>query len=317
MGSRVLDLACGTGDLCRELSGHRYGRSGSTSRSACWPRPDTRCAARAGRRARGCPVPDASVDGVTCGFALRNFVDLGGVLRRAGPGRAPARPRRAARGGRAAFPRAPLRATASTSARSCPASAGSCPTAAPTATCPSRWPISRHPTRCSTCLRDAGFDAVERRTLSGGIAQLLARPRAPHGSRTVSALRAVTPPTRRRRRPGRRGRRRRRAVDRGQAPVWPGRGEALRIEVPRLRPRDGRQGRARRARPHRGRRRVGLPGSGPVAIGALPFDPSNPARSSCPSCSSAAARTAPDGSPRSAPIAPSRPCSTLGDRPHP
>ena len=25
----------------------------------------------------GCPVPDGSVDGVTCGFALRNFVDLG------------------------------------------------------------------------------------------------------------------------------------------------------------------------------------------------------------------------------------------------
>jgi demethylmenaquinone methyltransferase/2-methoxy-6-polyprenyl-1,4-benzoquinol methylase len=75
-GSTVLDLAAGTGDLCidlRERAGHRpisvdlsYGmlaadRSGSP-------------------RVQGdilrLPFPDASVDGITCGFALRNLVEL-------------------------------------------------------------------------------------------------------------------------------------------------------------------------------------------------------------------------------------------------
>ncbi len=50
------------------------------------------------------PVPDACVDGVTCGFALRNLVGPRGLLRRAGPGRAPRRPHRPARGGHAAEP---------------------------------------------------------------------------------------------------------------------------------------------------------------------------------------------------------------------
>ena len=75
-GSRVLDLACGTGDFCRELAAYDLvpvgadlsfgmlaaGRSGAPLMQA---------------DALRLPVPDASVDGVTCGFALRNLVDLG------------------------------------------------------------------------------------------------------------------------------------------------------------------------------------------------------------------------------------------------
>ena len=53
-GSVVLDLASGTGDLCIDRSGV--------------PRVQTDILRL--------PVPDAAVDGVTCGFALRNLLDL-------------------------------------------------------------------------------------------------------------------------------------------------------------------------------------------------------------------------------------------------
>lgn len=75
-GSVVLDLACGTGDLCRELTRKRmkpigvdfaYGMLAAARTSAPLIQAD----------ALALPVPDGSIDGVTCGFALRNFVDLG------------------------------------------------------------------------------------------------------------------------------------------------------------------------------------------------------------------------------------------------
>jgi demethylmenaquinone methyltransferase/2-methoxy-6-polyprenyl-1,4-benzoquinol methylase len=73
--SVVLDLACGTGDFCREVSraGMRpmgfdfsYGMLAVARTSAPLVQADILTL----------PVGDARADGVTCGFALRNVVDL-------------------------------------------------------------------------------------------------------------------------------------------------------------------------------------------------------------------------------------------------
>ncbi|MEM9036217.1 MAG: ubiquinone/menaquinone biosynthesis methyltransferase [Actinomycetota bacterium] len=74
-GSTVLDLACGTGDLCDDLraGGHvpigmdfSFGMLSNARTSEPLAQAD----------ALGLPVPDGGVDGVICGFALRNFTDL-------------------------------------------------------------------------------------------------------------------------------------------------------------------------------------------------------------------------------------------------
>jgi len=78
-GSRVLDLACGTGDFCREL-----GRAGLQVIGA-----DLSYGMLAAARTDAplvqadilrLPVPDGAIDGVTCGFALRNLVELPGFF---------------------------------------------------------------------------------------------------------------------------------------------------------------------------------------------------------------------------------------------
>ena len=74
-GSLVVDLACGTGDFCRELdaSGLRpIGMDLSMGMLAA-ARTD---APLAQADALDLPLPDGSVDGVTCGFALRNLVAI-------------------------------------------------------------------------------------------------------------------------------------------------------------------------------------------------------------------------------------------------
>jgi demethylmenaquinone methyltransferase/2-methoxy-6-polyprenyl-1,4-benzoquinol methylase len=74
-GARVVDLACGTGDLCRELAAQgarpigvdlSFGMLAAARTSAPLLQGDALCL----------PLPDAAVDGVTCGFALRNFASL-------------------------------------------------------------------------------------------------------------------------------------------------------------------------------------------------------------------------------------------------
>lgn len=74
-GSLVGDLASGTGDLCKELS-----RSGyvplSFDFSLGMLRGDTSGAPRAQADILTLPVAASALDGVTCGFALRNVVDL-------------------------------------------------------------------------------------------------------------------------------------------------------------------------------------------------------------------------------------------------
>jgi demethylmenaquinone methyltransferase/2-methoxy-6-polyprenyl-1,4-benzoquinol methylase len=75
VGAHVLDLACGTGDICRELerSGYRavgfdfsLGMLANARTSAPLVQADV----------LRLPVRDRAADGVTCGFALRNIVSL-------------------------------------------------------------------------------------------------------------------------------------------------------------------------------------------------------------------------------------------------
>jgi demethylmenaquinone methyltransferase/2-methoxy-6-polyprenyl-1,4-benzoquinol methylase len=74
-GSVVLDLACGTGDLCRELQ-HQDLRPIGIDLSFGMLAAARTTAPLAEGDALRLPVPDGSVDGITCGFALRNFLAL-------------------------------------------------------------------------------------------------------------------------------------------------------------------------------------------------------------------------------------------------
>ncbi len=74
-GSVIADLACGTGDLSIELSSRGFTALGfdlSFGMLAAAPRPFPRAQADV----LALPLADGSVDGATCGFALRNFVAL-------------------------------------------------------------------------------------------------------------------------------------------------------------------------------------------------------------------------------------------------
>lgn len=89
-GSVVLDLACGTGDMCRILSSRGYEVVG-VDFSANMLRQAGNSTSLVRADVCRLPVRDEAVDGVTCGFALRNLVDLPGffsecsrVLRRGG-----------------------------------------------------------------------------------------------------------------------------------------------------------------------------------------------------------------------------------------
>jgi len=74
-GATVLDLASGTGDLCLDL--RRQGlRPISVDLSFGMLRADRSGAPRVQADVLRLPAAAASVDGVTCGFALRNLVDL-------------------------------------------------------------------------------------------------------------------------------------------------------------------------------------------------------------------------------------------------
>lgn len=74
-GSVVLDLACGTGDLCRGLAGAGLRPVGMDLSYGMLAAARTEVPLAQGDALR-LPVPDGSVDGVTCGFALRNFAAL-------------------------------------------------------------------------------------------------------------------------------------------------------------------------------------------------------------------------------------------------
>ena len=81
-GARVYDLACGTGDLCRDLEASGFQpvgfdlSAGMLHASQKYRASGKLHAPMVLGDALCLPVPDQSADGITCGFALRNVVDL-------------------------------------------------------------------------------------------------------------------------------------------------------------------------------------------------------------------------------------------------
>ncbi|HZP89658.1 MAG TPA: ubiquinone/menaquinone biosynthesis methyltransferase [Actinomycetota bacterium] len=82
-GALVVDLACGTGDLCTELRRSGY-RAVGFDFSFGMLRAATTEAPLVGADVLRLPLRDRSVDGATCGFALRNVVDLEALFREMG-----------------------------------------------------------------------------------------------------------------------------------------------------------------------------------------------------------------------------------------
>lgn len=74
-GSLVLDLACGTGDLCRGLVDRGYRAVGFDFSAGMLAAARTRAPLVQADVLR-LPLPDGCADGATSGFALRNVTDL-------------------------------------------------------------------------------------------------------------------------------------------------------------------------------------------------------------------------------------------------
>ena len=71
-GARVLDLACGTGDLCRALDAAELEPIGLDFSAGMLDAADVSAPLVRGDALR-LPFADDAFDGLTCGFALRNF----------------------------------------------------------------------------------------------------------------------------------------------------------------------------------------------------------------------------------------------------
>lgn len=170
-GSLVLDLAAGTGDLCRDLqaAGHRPVGMDLSSGMLAAARTTAPLAQADALRL---PVPDAGVDGATSGFALRNFVDLGAFL---------AELARVVRpGGRIALldvaepPNPILRFGHSVYfGRVVPRIGGLLSDPAAYRYLPKSVAYLPPPERLVAMVADAGFDGVRRELFTGGISQLL------------------------------------------------------------------------------------------------------------------------------------------------
>jgi demethylmenaquinone methyltransferase / 2-methoxy-6-polyprenyl-1,4-benzoquinol methylase len=170
-GGVVVDLACGTGDLCRVLqaAGMRpvgmdlsFGMLAAARTTAPLAQAD----------ALALPVPPGSVDGITCGFALRNlaalepfFVELARVVRPGGriallEVATPANP--VMRWGHGVY-----------FGKVVPLIGGLLSDPAAYRYLPKSVAYLPEPGKMLEMLGDAGFQNVSRRMLSGGIAQLL------------------------------------------------------------------------------------------------------------------------------------------------
>ena len=170
-GALVFDLACGTGDFCRELArvGYRvvgYDFSHGMLAQAKTDVPLVEADILA------LPVRDASADGVTCGFALRNvvsleafFAELARIVRPKG---------RVALLDASEPDSAVMRAGHSVYFNTVvPAVGGLLSDRSAYAYLPRSMSYLPPPAKMVRMLRDAGFPDAERRQLSGGITQLL------------------------------------------------------------------------------------------------------------------------------------------------
>ncbi|MFP5375917.1 MAG: ubiquinone/menaquinone biosynthesis methyltransferase [Acidimicrobiia bacterium] len=180
-GARVVDVAAGTGDLCREL-GRRGLRAVGVDLSWGMLAHASTVAPLVQADALRLPLPAGSVDGVTCGFALRNLVDLEAFFAEAARVLAP--------GGRMALlevaePANPVLRWGHSVyfGRVVPRIGGLLSDAAAYRYLPRS--VAYLPPRPALLaqIRAAGFSAVERRPLSAGIAQLLTATRDGPGSR--------------------------------------------------------------------------------------------------------------------------------------
>ena len=175
-GSLVLDLAAGTGDLCRELTSSGHHAIGLDMALGMLVHART-TAPRVQADALVLPTADATADGVTCGFALRNFVDLGRFFAEAARVLRP--------GGRLALlevaqPENPLLRAGHGFyfGRVVPVLGGLLSDRAAYSYLPRSVAYLPAPAELLDMLRRAGFGAVDRRLLSAGIVQLITATRS-------------------------------------------------------------------------------------------------------------------------------------------
>jgi len=168
--SFVADLACGTGDFCRELERRGYRAVGFDFSHGMLVNARTD-APLVEADVLQLPITDRGVDGVTCGFALRNVVSLGGFFREVGRivrpnGRialldASEPDNRVVRAGHGLYFN-----------RVVPMIGGTLSNKTAYSYLPKSMAYLPPPAEMLSMLHEAGFHDVERRQLSGGLTQL-------------------------------------------------------------------------------------------------------------------------------------------------
>jgi demethylmenaquinone methyltransferase/2-methoxy-6-polyprenyl-1,4-benzoquinol methylase len=174
--SLVLDLACGTGDLCRELVRRGYRTIGFDFSHGMLVNARTDAPLVEADILR-LPLVDGAADGVTCGFALRNVVSLGAFFAELG--------RVVRAGGRIALLDASRPDGALVRAghslyfnRAVPMIGGLISDRDAYAYLPRSMAYLPAPAEMVRMLVGAGFPDAARRQLSGGLTQLLSGTRA-------------------------------------------------------------------------------------------------------------------------------------------
>ncbi len=175
-GARVLDIACGTGDFCRELRANGLVAVGTDFSAGMLASARTDAPLVRGD-ALQLPFADAGFDGVTCGFALRNLTSLPEFLAECARVVRP--------GGRIAFVEVSEPSGAATRAvhniwfrKVVPMVGGLLSDRRAYAYLPASTAYLPGPMDLLLLIGGHGFERVERRTLGFGAAQLLTGTRA-------------------------------------------------------------------------------------------------------------------------------------------